>query len=150
MTLKKQTSNARKNWEFQPNQKLIKRKKRNLFIRLTQYIFPFFNTYRVQAIYRLSKEEWSSSPELQKFSFPFDSMPIRGTFKLNNNWKILDKDINRLKDGPLFAEDGIRIIVPSQTTFEIAKQWANLLRPALIPIVIGLLYKIIGLLDWVG
>lgn len=149
MNIEEQTAVARNHWEFVPGPNLIKRKKGNIIFRILTTIFPFAFRYRVQAIYILTKEEWLNT-ELRKFSFPFDSMPIRGSFKLNNSWTIPAKDLKTLKDGPLFAEDGTTIIVPALTALEVAKQWASLWRPALIPIVVGLIYKGLGLLDWLS
>ncbi len=45
MDLEKQTEVARKNWEFSTGQKLLKRKRRNIFVRLMHGLLPFLFKY---------------------------------------------------------------------------------------------------------
>lgn len=98
-------------WDFDLAKSIIKHSPRSWIRRIMQNI-PFLRKkFLVQTLYRVTKQKWYEEP-FRQHNFPFDTMTIRGHFKLKDNWNINIEDRKYLKDGPLYADDGHTIIVP--------------------------------------
>lgn len=113
--------NLEQGWIINTNKKLIFKKSIPIISWLITSLG--FGKTSMNDLWRMNQDAFRL-PELMKFNFPLDHdnflKPKKYPFyyRLINGWRIDKKSIKFLKNGPLFSEDGTRVLVSENIFFQ--------------------------------
>ena len=124
--LAKLTKAIENDWEIDPVNKIIRRKKTSNWSKFLELIGFKRKTYPLQVLYRFTKEFFFRSDNMP-FQFPFNNPEIRGIYKITNGYRIPISDRKFLTHGPLYHQDGETILIPESRTFLLDKRWFRIL-----------------------
>ena len=132
--LEELTETAKTMWEIDLNSKRIKRKKNVIDKKVP-----------LQAIYRMTKEEWATNANAQKFRFPFINSNFHRILGFIEGWSISVEDRNFIeKDMYLFSDNGYTILIDVNIKRFWETTWFNILSISVG--VVGLIFGIIGII----